>query len=196
MRETNSYIDVYEKQLNLFQKEIKNLKKTLEEEQEVMLTLKQVSQLQKNNVITFLNAFVSNLLSKIYNSPQEFSIEVEEQKNNVKIKFFISEDDTRIEIKKPFVGKGGGKLSVISMALKLALMQVKGIKGAIFLDEATKMVDNTALTMLNTFLEEYAKETKTQLFLISHQDTPEVPTILLKKENGKTSYEMMKGGLS
>ena len=64
MRETNSYIDVYEKQLNLFQKEIKNLKKTLEEEQEVMLTLKQVSQLQKNNVITFLNAFVSNLLSK------------------------------------------------------------------------------------------------------------------------------------
>ena len=196
MRETNSYINVYEKQLNLFQKEIKNLKKTLEEEQEVMLTLKQVSQLQKNNVITFLNAFVSNLLSKIYNSPQEFSIEVEEQKNNVKIKFFISEDYTRIEIKKPFIGKGGGKLSVISMALKLALMQVKGIKGAIFLDEATKMVDNTALTMLNTFLEEYAKETKTQLFLISHQDTPEVPTILLKKENGKTSYEMMKGGLS
>lgn len=53
------------------------------------------------------------------------------------------------------------------------------------------MVDNSALKSLNTFLEEYARETNNQIFLISHQETPaEVTQIKLKKIGGETSYEV------
>ena len=184
-------LNAYRQQLAMFQKDNKNTLSSIIVEEEIMLVLKEVSQKQKNNTLTFLNGFVSNILSKIYDKEQTFTIRLDEQKSTVKVKFYVTEDNIEIEVKRPFVGKGGGKLSVMSLALKLALMQVKGIKGSIFLDEATKMVDNSALKSLNTFLEEYARETNNQIFLISHQETPaEVTQLKLKKIGGETSYEV------
>ena len=110
----NTSLNAYRQQLAMFQKDNKNTLSSIIVEEEIMLVLKEVSQKQKNNTLTFLNGFVSNILSKIYDKEQTFTIRLDEQKSTVKVKFYVTEDNIEIEVKRPFVGKGGGKLSVIS----------------------------------------------------------------------------------
>ena len=100
-------LNAYRQQLAMFQKDNKNTLSSIIVEEEIMLVLKEVSQKQKNNTLTFLNGFVSNILSKIYDKEQTFTIRLDEQKSTVKVKFYVTEDNIEIEVKRPFVGKGG-----------------------------------------------------------------------------------------
>ena len=182
-------VEPYRLALEAKKQKLKDVSEQRTLEMGVQETLKIVSQLQKDNTLEFVNSFVSNVLTLVYKKEQHFKIVLEEQKNAVKAKFFILEDGVELEIKKPFVGKGGGKLSIIALSLKLAFMNLRGIKGPIFLDEATKMVDSQALKELNQFLNQYSFDLGTQIFLISHQDMPEgVINLRLSKSGRNTSY--------
>ena len=100
-------LNAYRQQLAMFQKDNKNTLSSIIVEEEIMLVLKEVSQKQKNNTLTFLNGFVSNILSKIYDKEQTFTIRLDEQKSTVKVKFYVTEDNIEIEVKRPFVEKVG-----------------------------------------------------------------------------------------
>ena len=86
-------LNAYRQQLAMFQKDNKNTLSSIIVEEEIMLVLKEVSQKQKNNTLTFLNGFVSNILSKIYDKEQTFTIRLDEQKSTVKVKFYVTEDN-------------------------------------------------------------------------------------------------------
>ena len=79
-------LNAYRQQLAMFQKDNKNTLSSILVEEEIMLVLKEVSQKQKNNTLTFLNGFVSNILSKIYDKEQNFTFTVDFCSSNLIVK--------------------------------------------------------------------------------------------------------------
>ena len=67
--------------------------------------------------------------------------------------------------------RGGGSCDIISLALRLVLLEVSHNKGFLFLDEPAKMLDNPeTVEKMIEFVKETQKDTDRQIFWITHRD--------------------------
>ncbi len=72
----------------------------------------------------------------------------------------------------PENGRGGGVADIVSLALRLALLELARPKpeGPVFLDEPGKHVSREYLPNMAEFLKQYARKTGRQILLITHAD--------------------------
>ena len=75
-------------------------------------------------------------------------------------------------IASPEDAKGGGVTDVVSLALRLALLELSRPKpgGPVLLDEPAKMVSQEYLPNLAAFLKQYAAKTGRQIIMVTHHD--------------------------
>lgn len=90
--------------------------------------------------------------------------------------------------------RGGGSCDIISLALRLVLLEVSKNDGFLFLDEPAKMLDDIdASTKMIEFIKETQKDTGRQIFWITHRDevveSVENPIILESKKEEKRVIE-------
>lgn len=71
----------------------------------------------------------------------------------------------------PQDSRGGGVVDVVSLALRLALLELSRPKpeGALLLDEVGKHVSSAFAPNVAVFLKEYARKTGRQIVLVTHQ---------------------------
>jgi DNA repair exonuclease SbcCD ATPase subunit len=134
----------------------------------LQILLKHTSEYAKTTVKTNIENIVSSALNVIYGGSHVFSITVEDRRNQHEVDYWLDDGFAKVQLKKPFAGKGGGKITVVALALQLAIIEQLEVEGPIFLDEVGKMIDSTAILNLGFFLKEYAQKFKRQVILVTH----------------------------
>lgn len=145
--------------------------------------------IQRNNK-EIIESFVSKGLTYIYNEQHIFEMRIVDKRSKKVIEFWLKDSTTEIQLKPPFVGKGGGKIDSISLLLKIAVILQLGITSTIFLDEVTKQVDFEATEKIIEFLKDFQEDNNNQIILITHKDVT-AADIYVSKENGKSIIERM-----
>ncbi len=92
-------------------------------------------------------------------------------------------------IASPEDAKGGGVTDVVSLALRLALLELSRPRpeGPILLDEPGKMISKEYLPNVAEFLKQYAAKTGRQIILVTHHEAlADVADVgyVVKQENG------------
>ena len=85
--------------------------------------------------------------------------------------------------------KGGGVTDVVSLALRLALLELSRprVEGPVLLDEPGKMISKEYLPNVAEFLKQYAAKTGRQIILVTHHEAlADVADVgyVVKQENG------------
>jgi len=147
---------------------ISDLKVRLSNNDKIQILLRHVSEYAKSQIKIHVEKVVSNALNVVYGGNHKFIINIEERRNQHEIDYFLDDGFTTVKIEKPFVGKGGGKITVVSLALQLSICELAEVEGPICLDEVSKMLDQEARINLAFFLKEYSQKFNRQILLITH----------------------------
>jgi len=161
---------VLEKKIeDLLNNELK-LTKELILNRKASLLLNKTSEETKKSIIGSLEAIVSSALNIVYGEGHRFKIVMETRRNQPEVDYYIDDGNTEIQLKKPFIGKGGGKITVAAFALQLAVVEYADITGPLFLDEVTRYVDSEAVKRVALLIRDYAESNNRQIINITHHD--------------------------
>lgn len=120
-----------------------------------------------------LQETVTDALKYVFGPDFEFIIEFKESRGKTEADFYVQSDYNGEVIKtKPEDARGGGVIDLISIALRVALIQIynnPSIRGPIILDEPGKHVSADYTMKLATFLSQINKTFNRQIILSTHQ---------------------------
>lgn len=131
------------------------------------LLLTEVNHEMKESIKNGIEHLVSYALNYIYYPGHKFEIVFETRRNQQEVDFYVT-DSCTVQLKKPFVGKGGGKVMIISLVLQLAVIEQFNLTSTVFLDEIGKMIDMTVIDRVAEFLAFYSEKFGKQLIYITH----------------------------
>ena len=120
-----------------------------------------------------LEETVTDALRYVFGPDFEFLIELKESRGRVEAEFYVVSEQNGQQIKtKPEDACGGGVVDIISIALRVALLQIHTnptIRGPIILDEPGKHVSADYTMKLATFLKQLSQTFNRQIILSTHQ---------------------------
>jgi len=179
---------IYTKKLKILTGEITELEGTKVENDFIQIIYKEASTKAKLSVKKSIEEIVSGALNIVFGGNHKFIIEMVERRNQLELDFYIDDGFVKIHLKKPFAGKGGSKVSLASIAIKLALVVQTNTTGLLCLDEITKMVDNESRPNVVYFVKEFAESFNKQIiFITQDHELAEVAdnVLFVDKINGK-----------
>lgn len=153
-----------QKQIDEGVMEIEELRKSLEIKIETKELITRILYLKKQEMKILIDIVNKGLK---YSYPEKeliFDMRFEEKNNRVVPEFFLNE----IQLKSPFIGDGGGIISMIGLLLYITFLKLKNIKIAL-LDEVESMVDIEASKRLFEFISYFSKENNIKILLITHK---------------------------
>jgi len=145
------------------------------------------------NKILYIKKHEMNILSEIVNigldyaypeKDLKFRLEFQEKNNKIVPEFYLND----LQLKNPFIGDGGGIISMISLLLYITLIKLQKSK-VVFLDEIEAMVDIEASNRLFQFLNTFAKDNDINIILITHKQLD------CKHEAVTEKISILKGGV-
>ena len=133
-----------------------------------VLTLVQES--TKTLITNMFEGIVTNALQFIHQSDDyKFELEFGRRGNLPELNFNIKTPDMQ-ESHDILATRGGGSADIVSLALRLVLLEVSKTDGFLFLDEPFKHLDNEdTLNKAIEFIKEIQKNTDRQIMLITHK---------------------------
>lgn len=185
-------------QLDILENDKTNLNSKLNElnkEEERLLLVKHLLQnaaeFARNQSKQQIEYIVSNCLQYIFNSNLEFKIELTERANRSEAEFYVitSLDDEVKLITKPETSRGGGVVDIVSLALRIALLEAHNpkINGPLILDEPAKHVSEDFIINVADFLNQVSTMFKRQVIMVTHN------THLLESADVKYRVELIDG---
>ncbi|MCX7951780.1 MAG: ATPase [Clostridiales bacterium] len=185
-------------QLDILENEKKNLNFKLtdlnKEEEKLLLVkhlLQNAAEFARNQSKQQIEYIVSNCLQYIFNSNLEFKIELTEKANRNEAEFYVitSLDDEMKLITKPETSRGGGVVDIVSLALRIALLEAHNpkINGPLILDEPAKHVSEDFIINVADFLKQVSNMFKRQIIMVTHN------THLLESADIKYRIELIDG---
>lgn len=79
--------------------------------------------------------------------------------------YYLNDDSVITKLEKPDYDRGGGKIDIIALALRLAVGEMEGVDGPLFLDEVGKHVSKEYAPSVAYFLKEYSATFEDRLSL-------------------------------
>lgn len=169
------------------------LSKDIEELQAVNLLLEKCNITARETLKTEIETLVTSALQAVFEDPtRQFTIVFTPKRNQIEAEFFCSkqgQDDTeqiKGDIKNTY---GGGVVDVVSIALRMILMELLKINGPIVLDEPGKAVSKEFIPNFGRFLNSMCHRFNRQMILITHND-------ILANYGNKTIKVDIKNGTS
>jgi DNA repair exonuclease SbcCD ATPase subunit len=135
----------------------------------------------EKNVKSMSELATSGLNYIIYDQDIKFKI-VQEQKNNrIHMKFVLEQDGVEGD---PLASYGGGAAVVVSLILRLSIMQRLGLGNLLILDESMVALANAYVPSAANFMKQLSEKTGVNILMVTHN--PEFLSI------SHTAYEGMK----
>lgn len=154
-------IESYNKELTQEYKEINILNESKKLIFEMLLYKKQECKI--------LEDIVNEGLTFTYpNRKFEFKMVFEDKNNRIVPEFYLND----LKLQSPFLGEGGGIVSVIGLLIYLTSLKLDNTKFAM-IDEATSMIDTEAFHRLIEFIKYFAIENDMIISVISHNNIDE-----------------------
>ncbi|WP_018306306.1 hypothetical protein [Desulfitobacterium hafniense] len=140
--------------------------------EQVQLLLSHSSQYAREQLKQKIEETVTAALRSIFEEPiMEFKVELQQSSNGPSARWRVRTmfGGEYVEID-PEEGHGGGLVDVVSMALRLSLLELARPKheGPVILDEPGKMISQEYLPNVALFLKRYAEKTGRQIIMVTH----------------------------
>lgn len=181
-----------EKHLKLVREEIECLEKV----RLLLLTAAEHAREQGRRQVEFL---VTQALQFVFGSDLEFRVKVEEKRERPEAEFYVCSTyggDFKVETT-PQDARGGGVVDIISLALRLALLQAfrPSVEGPVILDEPAKHVSEEFSPQVGQFLKSFSQSLGRQIIMVSHNqhlaDSADI-AYLVEMHQGKSSIKRIR----
>lgn len=153
---------------------IDNLDNTLKEIElleKVAILFQKTSEFAREQAKRQIETLVTKCLQFIFENNIEFTIELDEVRNKASAEFYVENDIDGIIIKtKPELSRGGGVVDIVSLALRIAFLQIHKppIEGPLILDEPAKHVSEDYIFNVGEFLKKTSEMFNRQIIMITH----------------------------
>lgn len=149
------------------------LKEDLEVLEKVTLLFQKTSEFAREQAKNQIESIVTNCLRFVFDSNIEFLIEIEELRNKASAEFYVVTQSQDLIIKtKPELSRGGGIVDIVSLALRIAFLQINRpkIEGPLILDEPAKHVSEDYIYNVGEFLKQSSNIFNRQIIMITHSN--------------------------
>ncbi|ADC51951.1 chromosomal segregation ATPase [Alkalihalophilus pseudofirmus OF4] len=146
-------------------------KETIETYEKARLLLQQSAEYAREQAKQQMETLVTNALQYVFGPLFSFQIEIEEQGNKAVAEFYVVSDYEGIKVKtKPQDARGGGVVDIVTLALRVALMETiqPKVEGPLLLDEPGKHVSGEYVYYLYEFLKSLSTMFGRQIIMITH----------------------------
>lgn len=162
-----------EKKLKQKTKEMNETKKTIETLEQVRILLQRTSEYAREQIKQQIELLVTHCLQFVFGPNIEFSIELVEARSRTEAHFYVisTYDDYKVKTK-PQDARGGGIVDVISLALRIAVIQSTNLykDGPLILDEPAKHVSDEYIVNVAQFLKQISEVFQTQIIMVTHNN--------------------------
>ncbi|AEA15482.1 MULTISPECIES: hypothetical protein [Bacillus] len=134
----------------------------------VQILLQKTSDYARQQAKRRIEEIVTSALTVVFDKDYRFEIEIAVKGNQPVAEYWLQSEDVRTQLKPPDYDRGGGVADVVSLALRLAVGEISGVRGPLFLDEVGKHVSQEYAPNVAYFLKEYSTKFKRQIILITH----------------------------
>lgn len=158
-------------QLKSHEKDILELQNNIELLEKVSILFQKTSEFARNQAKSQIENLVTKCLQYIFESNIKFTIEIDELRNKANAQFYVTSEDKDMEIKtKPEISRGGGVVDIVSLALRIAFLQIHKptIQGPLILDEPAKHVSEEYIYNVGDFLKETSEMFNRQIIMVTH----------------------------
>ena len=158
-------------QLNDSKSEFVLISNNIELLEKVVLLFQKTSEFAREQAKAQIESLVTKCLQFIFESNIEFLIELEELRNKANAEFYVisANGDTIIKTK-PELSRGGGVVDIVSLALRIAFLQIHKprIEGPLILDEPAKHVSEDYIFNVGDFLKQTSEMFNRQIIMVTH----------------------------
>lgn len=158
-------------QLNDNRAKIKEMTIEIEKLEKVTILFQKTSVFAREQAKKQIETLVTKCLQYVFESDIEFVIEIEELRNKANAEFYvINEIEDTIIKTKPELSRGGGVVDIVSLALRIAFLQVHKplIQGPLILDEPAKHVSEEYIYNVGDFLKQTSEMFNRQIIMVTH----------------------------
>lgn len=160
-------------QLNFSLKNYEDLSLEIELLEKVVTLFQKTSEFARNQAKTQIENLVTKCLQYIFESNVKFAIEIEDLRNKANAEFYVIDETEDLQIKtKPELSRGGGVVDIVSLALRIAFLQINKpkIEGPLILDEPAKHVSQEYINNVAEFLKQTSDIFNRQIIIITHDN--------------------------
>lgn len=136
----------------------------------VQILLQKSSDYARQQTKGRIEELVGQALTVVYGTPHKFIIDLVTRSSRPEADYYLHDGTTLVQLKKPVFDTGGGKINIITIALRLGIDEIEGDTAPFFLDEIGANVDGEAAVNLAFFLKQYSTQFNRQIILITHND--------------------------
>lgn len=161
----------FEKDLSNNLRDFNKTNETIDILEQVRILLQKASEYAREQIKQQIEILVTHCLQFVFGPDLEFVIELTESAGKADAQFYVISLLSGEKIKtKPQDARGGGVVDVISLALRIAIIQstnyYKG--GPLILDEPAKHVSSDYIANVAQFLKQISDVFKRQVIMVTH----------------------------
>lgn len=152
---------------------LKEIIQDLELLEKVTILFQKTSEYARQQAKRQIETLVTKCLQYVFESNIELLIELDELRNKANAEFYvITESDGMIIKTKPELSRGGGVVDVVSLALRIAFLQIHKpqIEGPLILDEPAKHVSEEYIFNVGEFLKQTSEMFGRQIIMVTHNN--------------------------
>lgn len=179
LEQINSKLNIEKGKLQVISQNFENTKKELDKEikyedllTKVILLFQKTATYAREQSKRQVEDLVTRCLQFIFETDIEFLIELSEKRSVPNAEFYVRSnyDEGYSIITKPELERGGGVVDIISIALRIAFIQLHKpvLQGPIVLDEPGKHVSEDYIFNLGDFLSKSSSLFKRQIIMVTH----------------------------
>lgn len=160
-----------DEQLNAYLVDYSNINTQIDLLEKVIILFQKTSEFARNQAKTQIENLVTKCLQFIFESNVKFSIEIEDLRSKAHAEFYVIDETKDLQIKtKPELSRGGGVVDIVSLALRIAFLQIHKpkIQGPLILDEPAKHVSQEFISNVGEFLKQTSDMFDRQIIMITH----------------------------
>lgn len=139
--------------------------------EKVSIIFQKTSEFARNQAKRQIETLVTKCLQYIFESNISFIIDIEELRGKANAEFYVVNEIDGLTIKtKPELSRGGGVVDIVSLALRIAFMQIHKpeIEGPLILDEPAKHVSEDYIYNVGDFLKHTSIMFNRQIIMVTH----------------------------
>lgn len=141
--------------------------------EKVTILFQKTSEYARQQAKRQIETLVTKCLQYVFENNIEFVIELEELRNKANAEFYVITDSNDLVIKtKPELSRGGGVVDIVSLALRIAFLQIHKpqIEGPLILDEPAKHVSEDYIYNVGEFLKQTSEIFGRQIIMVTHNN--------------------------
>lgn len=152
---------------------VTKLKQDIDVFEQTRILLQKTSEYAREQAKQQVESLVTKALQYIFGPEFSFQIEIEEKRGRPYVEFYVVTNYDGQELKnKPQTARGGGVVDVVSLALRIAILESYSPKvaGPLVLDEPAKHVSEEYIVNVAQFLKHISEVFSRQVIIITHEN--------------------------